>query len=134
MQVAAPLPNGWQMAARRTAMHWPDAEAVFKRHRSHLMVSVMGENQDHLQAARIITAVTGALAATQPVCSGILWASEVANSRETLIDLSYRAFAPYPDFPSALWISMHPSQDAGTSIVRAVTVGLRKFIGPRACG
>lgn len=129
MQVGTPLPDGWQTAAARAAMRWPAANAAFKRHRSHLIVSIMGELQDRLEAARIVTAVAGAIVATHAACSGMLWSTEVASSREAIIDLSPLAFAPYPDFPSALWVSMHPSQDTGTSIVRAVTVGLRKFIG-----
>jgi Domain of unknown function (DUF4261) len=129
MQVQAPLPDGWQIAARRAAMYWPDADIAFARHRAHMIVSVMGESRDHLQTARIITAVTGALAAAHPVCSGILWAGEVANSSGTFVALSQRAFAPYPDFPSALWIATLPFQDPGTSVVGAVTVGLGRFVG-----
>lgn len=36
MEFDAPLPDGWQSAASRAGMHWPEAEAVFRRHRGHL--------------------------------------------------------------------------------------------------
>jgi hypothetical protein len=129
MQVPASLPDGWRAAAQRAAMHWPEAEAAFRRHRSHIRVSILGNREDRLQAARVVTGVIGALVASHPPCSGVLWDLEVANSRETVIDLSRYAFAAYPEFPSALWVSIHPFQDPGTTVVGAVTVGLKKFVG-----
>lgn len=89
----------------------------------------MGESESRLQRARVTTAVVGAVVATHPLCSGVLWDLTVANSSEVVADLSRLAFAPYPDFPSALWVSMHPFQDPGSSRVGVVTMGLRSFIG-----
>src|SRR5262245_38038300 len=48
MQFDAPLPDGWQGAASRAMIHWPEAEAVFARHRAHIMVSIMGESENRL--------------------------------------------------------------------------------------
>ena len=42
MDIAAPLPNGWQQVAHRAAMHSPEAEATCARHRAHSVVSVTG--------------------------------------------------------------------------------------------
>src|SRR5262249_16705532 len=53
------------------------------------------------------------------------------DSREfdqVFADLSRSAFAPYPDFPSGLWVSMHPFQDPD-SLVGVLTMGLSNFIG-----
>src|ERR1700720_3153712 len=41
IQIDAPRPAGWQPAAARAAIYWPEAEAVFKRHRAHFVVSVI---------------------------------------------------------------------------------------------
>jgi hypothetical protein len=129
MQFDARLPDGFQAAARRAAMYWPEAEAVFARHGGHISVNVMGESRDRLQVARVLTASTAAIVAAHPFCSGVLWDLMVANSRPEFAELGLQAFAPYPNFPSALWVSMHPFRDPGSSQVGVVTLGLRNFIG-----
>ena len=127
MDIAAPLPDGWQQVAHRAATHWPEAAATCARHRAHLVVSVMGESEDRVQTARVVTAVVGAIVATHASCSAVLlnW---VANSSQTFAELSRSAFAPYPDLPTALWISMHPFRDSA-SRVGVVTMGLKNFVG-----
>ena len=127
-RVAAPLPDGWQRLANNAAMHWPQAEAAFRRHKAHIRVSQFGDGPSRLHAARIVTAVVGALVADVPACSGVLWDLTVANSSQVAEEFSRAAFAPYPDFPSALWVSMHPSRDADSRVV-VVTQGLTNFIG-----
>jgi hypothetical protein len=127
MERAVRLPDGWQQVAHRAAMHWPDAEATCARHRAHLVVFAIGESENRLQIARVVTAVVGALVATNSPCSAVLlnW---VANSSQTFAELSCSAFAPYPDFPSALWVSMHPFRDSPSRVV-VLTMGLKGFIG-----
>lgn len=129
MQFDARLPDGWQATAQRSAIYWPEAEAVFTRHRGHVALNVIGESRDRLQVARVLTAVIGAIIAADPQCSGVLWDLTVANSSREFAELSRAAFAPYPDFPSALWVAMHPFRDPGSSQVGVVTNGLRQFIG-----
>jgi uncharacterized protein DUF4261 len=127
MQFDAPLPDGWQEAASRAMIHWPEAEAVFGRHRAHILVSIMGESENRLRIARVITAVVGALVASHAQCSAVLWDLTVANSSRVFADLSRSAFAPHPDFPSGLWVSLHPFQDPDALVV--LTMGLSSFIG-----
>jgi hypothetical protein len=129
MRIDAPLPDGWQTAAARAAIYWPEAEAVFRRHRAHCVVSVMGDAKYHLQVERVTTAVAGALVATHPLCTAMLWASTVANSSQVVADLSRFAFVDYPDFPSALWVSLNPFHDPGSPHVGVITMGLNRFIG-----
>jgi Domain of unknown function (DUF4261) len=129
MQFDARLPDGFRAAARRAAMYWPEAEAVFARHRGHISVNVMGKSHDRLQVARVLTASTAAIVASHSFCSGVLWDLMVVNSRPEFAELGLQAFALYPNFPSALWVSMHPFRDPGSSRVGAVTNGLRNFIG-----
>jgi hypothetical protein len=129
MRIDAPLPDGWQTAAARAAIYWPEAEAVFRRHRAHCVVSVMGDAKYHLQVERVTTAVAGALVATHPLCTAMLWASTVANSSQYVADVSRLAFTDYPGFPSALWVSMNPFRDPASSRVIVLTTGLSRFIG-----
>lgn len=120
------LPEGGQSAVD-AKLHWPEAETVFSRHRAHIIVAVMGERSSPLQVAQVTTAVVGAVIATHPPCSGVLWALTVANSSQVAAELSSSAFAPYPDYPSALWISMRPFRDQAR--VGVVTMGLQNFVG-----
>lgn len=129
MRIDAPLPDGWQTAAARAAIYWPEAEAVFRRHRAHFVVSVMGDAKYHLQVERVTTAVAGALVATHPLCTAMLWASTVANSSQYVAEVSRLAFTDYPGFPSALWVSMYPFRDPASSRVIVITMGLSRFIG-----
>ncbi|WP_249137506.1 hypothetical protein [Bradyrhizobium canariense] len=59
----------------RASTTWPQATAAAARHRGHLIVSVLGQNQRPLPAARLTTAVIGALIATVPECCerGLEW-------------------------------------------------------------
>jgi hypothetical protein len=129
MQFDVRLPDGWQGTARNAAMHWPEAEAAFACHRAHISVNVMDDSPDRLQVARVLTASAAAIVAAHPSCSGVLWDLTVANSGRVFAQLGLQAFAPYPGFPSALWVSMHPFRDPGSSQVGVVTLGLRNFIG-----
>jgi Domain of unknown function (DUF4261) len=67
--------------------------------------------------------------ATHRSCSGVLWDLTVANSSEVAAEFSRSAFAPYPDFPTGLWVGTHPFRDPGASRIGVVTSGLRSFIG-----
>jgi hypothetical protein len=128
LQIDARLPDGWQSAAKQAAVHWPEAETAFNRHRAHVVVSVMGGDNDRLHAARIITAVAGTITAIQPQSSGVLWDLAVAHSSRLFADLSLWAFSPYPDFPTALWVGIHPFRAQGSQ-AGVITHGLSKFIG-----
>lgn len=121
------IPDGLESAAADAKLHWPEAETVFSRHKAHIIVAVLGEHSSPLQAAQVTTAVVGAVIATHPACSGVLWGLTVANSSQIAAELSSSAFAPYPDYPSALWISMRPFQDEAR--VGVVTMGLQNFVG-----
>jgi hypothetical protein len=129
MRIDAPLPDGWQMPAQRAALYWPEAETVFGRHQAHFVVAAIAKEDDCLPIARVITAVAGALVATHPLCTAMLWASTVANSSQVVADLSRFAFVDYPDFPSALWVSLNPFHDPGSPHVGVITMGLNRFIG-----
>jgi hypothetical protein len=131
MRFDAPLPDGWQEAASRAKTHWPDAEAVLDRHRAHVIVTVMGEGKDRRDVARVVTAVTGALVATAQHATAVLWDLTVANSSQVFAELSRMAFSPYPDFPMALWVSMHPFSRSRQRAGRSPHHGAAEFHWPR---
>ncbi|WP_256809422.1 DUF4261 domain-containing protein [Bradyrhizobium sp. Bra64] len=111
----------------RASSSWPQGEAIAARHRGHLIVSVLGQKQRQLPAARLTTAVIGALIATMPQCCGVVWNGKVARPSDLWLDMSGRSFAPYPDYPSTLWVDILPFRsEAG---IGAVTVGLSAFAG-----
>jgi hypothetical protein len=77
----------------RAAGTWSESKSVAARHRGHLIVSVLGQNQRALPSARLTTAVIGALIATMPECCAVVWNGRVARSAELWLDLSSRSFA-----------------------------------------
>ncbi|MGY4597053.1 hypothetical protein ACVWXL_004799 [Bradyrhizobium sp. GM22.5] len=60
MSMPAPIPDDLGLWSRASTT-WPQAKAAAARHRGHLIVSVLGQNQRPLPAARLTTAVIGAL-------------------------------------------------------------------------
>jgi hypothetical protein len=116
-------PGLWSRAART----WPESKAAATRHRGHLIVSMLGQGQRPLVAARITTAVIGALIATMPECSAVVWAGKVARAADLWLDLSSRSFAPFPDYPFTLWLDILPFR-SGMKI-GAFTMGLSAFVG-----
>jgi Domain of unknown function (DUF4261) len=124
------LPDGWQPIASRAKLYWPESEAVFNGHGAHIRISVIGEGESssRLQIARVVTAVAGAVVVSHSSCSAVLWDWVVASPAEMFAERSHSAFAPYPNFPSALWVSTQPFRDLGSSCVGVVTQGLSNFI------
>lgn len=124
MSMPAPIPDDPGLWSRASTI-WPQAKAVAARHRGHLIVSVLGQNQQVLPTARLTTAVIGALIATMPQCCGVVWNGKVARPADLWLDMSSRSFAPYPDYPVSLWIDILPFRsEAG---IGAVTMGLSAF-------
>ncbi len=124
MSMPAPIPEDPGLWSR-AATTWPQGKAVAARHRGHLIVSVLGQNQRPLRTARLMTAVIGALIATMPQCCAVVWNGKVARPADLWLDMSKRSFAPYPDYPSSLWIDILPFRsEAG---IGAVTMGLSAF-------
>ncbi|WP_063688314.1 DUF4261 domain-containing protein [Bradyrhizobium stylosanthis] len=124
MSMPAPIPEDSGLWSR-AASTWPEGRAVAARHRGHLIVSVLGQNQQPLSAARLTTAVIGGLIATMPQCCGVVWNGKVARSADLWLDMSMQSFAPFPDYPSSLWFDMLPFRsEAG---IGAATMGLSAF-------
>lgn len=126
MSMPAPIPEDAGLWAR-AATTWPESKTVAARHRGHLIVSMLGKNERPLVAARVTTAVTGALIAAMPECCGVVWAGRVARPSGLWLESSSRAFAPFPDYPFTLWVDILPFQSDGR--VGAITVGLSNFVG-----
>ncbi|MEZ2146473.1 DUF4261 domain-containing protein [Bradyrhizobium sp. DN5] len=126
MSMPAPIPEDTGLWARAVRT-WPESKAVAARHRGHLIVSMLGKNERPLVAARLTTAVIGALIAAMPECCGVVWAGQVARPSDLWLDMSSRSFAPFPDYPFTLWVDILPFQSDGK--IGAITVGLSAFVG-----
>jgi hypothetical protein len=124
MSMPAPIPEDPGLWSRASTT-WPQGKAVAARHRGHLIVSVLGQNQRVLPAARLTTAVIGALIAIMPQCCAVVWNGRVARSADLWLDLSNRSFAPFPDYPSSLWVDILPFRSK--TGIGAVTMGLSAF-------
>jgi hypothetical protein len=126
MSMPAPIPEDpglWQ----RAATTWPESKAVAARHRGHVIVSTLGQSQQPLIAARATTAVIGALIATMPECSGVVWTGKVARPARLWLEMSSDSFAPYPDYPFSLWVDVLPYRSGAK--IGAISVGLSAFVG-----
>lgn len=124
MSMPAPIPEDPGLWSRASAT-WPQGKAIAARHRGHLIVSVLGQNQRPLPTARLTTAVIGALIATMPQCCAVVWNGKVARATDLWLDMSSRSFAPFPDYPASLWVDILPFRsDAG---IGAVTMGMSAF-------
>jgi hypothetical protein len=126
MSMPAPVPKDEDVQARAVAT-WPQVRESFQRHGAHLVVALMGEDSDPLEAARIVTAVLGGLLAVVPGCLGVVWGGRVAHPADRFLEMSRQAFEPYPAVPFMLWISVHPFRQGAT--FGAVTQGLSSFAG-----
>jgi hypothetical protein len=126
MSMPSPIPEDSGLWARAESS-WPESKTVAARHRGHLIVSMLGQNQRPLLAARITTAVIGALIAMMGECCGVVWAGQVARPSDLWLELSSDAFAPFPYYPVTLWFDILPFRsDRG---IGAVTMGLSAFVG-----
>jgi Domain of unknown function (DUF4261) len=124
MSMPAPGPDDpglWQ----RAQFTWPEAKSVASRHQGHIIVSVLGPGQGPLANARITTAVIGALIATMPECSAVVWGGTVVRRPDVWLDMSAESFAPFPDYPAALWFDMLPFRKKRG--IGALTMGLQDF-------
>lgn len=126
MSMPAPIPQDAGLWAR-AATTWPESKAVAARHRGHLIISMLGKSEQPLVAARVTTAVIGALIATMPECCGVVWAGRVARPADLWLEMSRDSFAPYPDYPFRLWVDILPFRSGAK--IGAVTMGLSAFVG-----
>lgn len=126
MSMPAPIPQDpglWARAART----WPESEAVATGHQGHIIVSLLGKAEQPLVAARLTTAVIGALIATVPECCGVVWAGRVARPADLWLEESRWSLAPYPDYPFRLWVDILPFRSGAK--VGVITMGLAAFVG-----
>lgn len=127
MSIEAPLPFDEALVTRASAT-WPGAGVAFQACTAHLVVAVMGRQDHPLAAARATTAVVEGLLSVVPESLVVVWNGAVALPAQIWADLGQAAFAPYPRFPSRLWVSLHFFRDTRTGGVGVVTHGLRGFV------
>lgn len=125
-----PLPALWPEEIERTKRtRWSDADAVFDRHKAHVMISVvLGDETSRVQLARAVSAAIGAVVDSEPACSTVLWDKTLIHSAADAAELSRPAFEEDP-YVGTLWVDLDPFEDKRTSTSGVITVGLRNFIG-----
>lgn len=126
MSMPAPIPRDPGLWSRAVTT-WPEGKTVAAGHRGHLIVSVLGQNLQPLPAARLTTAVIGALIATMPECCAVVWGTKVARPAKLWMEMSRQSFAPFPDYPVTLWVDILPFRSE--TKIGAVTMGLSAFAG-----
>jgi hypothetical protein len=124
------LPPLWPLEIERAKrVRWPEVDAVFDRHKAHIMISVvLGDGVSRVQLARAVSAAIGAVIDSQPACTAVLWDKTIIHSAAEAAELSRSAFEE-DLFCGQLWIDMDPFEDEATATVGVITVGLRNFIG-----
>ncbi|MCS3726515.1 DUF4261 domain-containing protein [Bradyrhizobium betae] len=126
MSMPAPIPQDPGLWSRAAAT-WLEGKAVAARHRGHLIVTVPGQHLEPLPAARLTTAVIGALIAAMPESCAVVWDTKVARPAKLWMEMSRQSFAPFPNYPFTLWVDILPFRsEAG---IGAVTMGLSAFAG-----
>lgn len=125
MSMPTPIPQDPGLWSRAATV-WPEAKAVAARHRGHLIVSVLGQKQQSLPTARLLTAVLGALIATMPQCCAVVWDGKIARPADLWLHLSTQSYAPFPDYPFALWVDVLPFRSEPG--IGTVTMGLSAFV------
>jgi uncharacterized protein DUF4261 len=125
MSKPAPLPYD-EILWTRASNLWPNARDAAGRHRAHLVVSMMELNKNRVESARLTTAVTGGVVAITSGSRAVAWGPRaVTRPPQLWLDMSLRAFAPFPDYPSTLWVDIVPFQSDQNP--GAVTIGLSLF-------
>ena len=106
----------------KTAWTWPDAEAVVKEHRSHVLVFASSEQAEIVQISLVLVrAVCAAIEETEAVAVYYGNASIVVPADRYL---AQAAGCSATDLPLFLWLGFHPVQGAGLSIY---TTGMPVF-------
>ena len=128
MSMSAPMPDDPGLWAR-TASTWPEGRTIAARSRGHLIVSVLGKDRQPLATARLNTAVIGALISAIPGCCGVVWAGKVARPAKLWLDMSRQSFAPFPDYPFTLWVSVLPHWSSWIASCGATSTLVRIICG-----
>ena len=123
-RLAAPDDEMWA----RAATAWPEAHEAAALHRAHVIVSLMDDGEGKVEDAKIVTAVVGGLISITTEACGVVFCGRIARSSQIWLEMSARAFAPYPDYPFMLWIDIVPFEQSPQS-VGALTYGLSRFTG-----
>src|SRR5262245_24428974 len=78
------LPYMSDPAWTRASGYWPEAQAraAAARGRGHIIITPTGTPTSRLQTTRIVTAVAGAVIASTPECSAVVWDGRMVRSAE----------------------------------------------------
>ena len=126
LSVSTPAPIDLRpIAARSTNL--PEAGTICARHKTHIIVAPMSDHADPLDTARALTAVAGAIAACCDGFIGALWDGTILTSAEWWAQMSPKAYNPFPDFPTLLWMRVQLARGTQPGTVELISEGLARF-------
>lgn len=111
----APIPWGDLEGPCATSWIWPDAAKVLKQHRSHLIVTVTGED-DPVARSRLLTQAVAAIIAAGEGVAGVYWCdARIVISPEVFRDFAVDVLPGGP--PVHIWIDFRVGKNdqGGTS-------------------
>ncbi len=119
-----PMPIPWQHLEGpcATAWYWPGAAAALRRHRRHVLVTLIDESRDPIEKSLRLTRLVAAFTARCEQALGIFWGpGRMVHPPQAFLDLSQDMTREY--LPLYLWIDFRVEAiSAGT--YRLYTTGL----------
>jgi len=122
--IPAPIPEQEAEAAAAGNILWPEGEVEVAKHRSHVIVGVLGSESDRATTLMTLSRLAACVLNTFNGI-GIYWGSgHVANSKETFMELLKEASTE--SLPLSLWIRYQPFENEDKSL-GFYTLGLEQF-------
>jgi hypothetical protein len=100
-KMPAPIPWSDLEIVSATSFLWPDATAVLKQHKAHLVIAVKGELHP-IPLAGLLTQATGAVLSTLPDALGVYWRGVLVIPRDLFIEFAVDILPKGP--PIHIWV------------------------------
>jgi len=107
-----------------TAWWWPEAAEHVNRHKSHILVALVGKKGNTIQRSMMLTHLTAAVAANTDA-AGIYWGGGALIHEPQAFVEQAKQLSP-DDLPLYLWIDFRMEQNDAESI-RLYTTGMKVF-------
>lgn len=124
----APVPRSELEGPCRTAWYWPEAREIVRRHKAHLIVSLLSGTDSGLsilEKTLLLTKMTAAILAVTEAATGTYWGSgTVIQSKENFLERAEDIRRG--SIPLELWIDLRVGR-CSADTYGLCTTGLRAF-------